>query len=296
MARGSDFIVGTENAALGDLGFQAILRLHERLEQLVVDVAGESQLLIPREDLLRQKLVLLDAYLRRRAGRDPICLATARVHLAECLAEQRVWTPLEWEQLESLASRYSAILLASSVDATTAARDAELVLADIDARLQPYADRSDWDGYLARADEKLDGTDFGLDPLVWVSGIDWFAEVALAATWEIVGYGATVGFQSGQSYAVLARNGDGRCAHTAHALICDPRSKTLSEAVRRRVDGHWLLRTYSGVSEGTMDKVLKFRSQALADAGCMRSSFRDVGQHGKHEILEGLIQAAAAFV
>lgn len=293
--RGSEFIVGTENAALGDLGFQAILRLHERLEQLVVDVDGEFQLLIAREELLRQKLALLDAYLRQRGGRDPICLATARVHLAECLAQGKLWTPLEWEQLESLASRYGAILLASTVDATTAARDAGFALEDVDARLRPYADRSEWDGYVAKADERLEGTEFGLDPLVWVSGTEWFTDTALAATWEIIGYGATVGFQSGRTYGVLARNENARCAHTAHALICDPASRTLCEAARRRVDGHWLFRTYSGVSEGTMDKVLKFRSQALADAGCNRSSFEDVGRDGEHDALAPLLHAAAAF-
>jgi hypothetical protein len=277
LERGSVFVRGVDDPALADLGFQAVLRLHERLDRFTVEVAGEQRDLLERHTLLGQKLALLDSYLRERAGSDPICLATARVHLAHCLSERAMWTPLDWERLEALGDRFARMLLAANAHAQTAARDAEIELADVDARLQPYADRSVWDGFYVEAEKRFDLLDFGDQPFPWVLGEDWFDETPLSTTWEIAGYAAVVAFATNTSFAVLARNADRRSPYLTHVLICEPHARKLHEALQRRIDGHWLTRTYTTVREGTISNFLRIRSHALEEAACPRSSLADIG-------------------
>jgi hypothetical protein len=276
LRRGTAFVAQATDPALADLGFQSILGLHERIERSPVEVEGRPETLVEEDELLRQKLALLDAYLRIRAGREPLCLATARVHLAKCLAARGAWTPLEWEQLETLAYRDGALILAANDYAATAATDAGESLADISERLRPYAERSGWDGYLVQADEILDNADIRTEPFTWVEGEDWIEALENSPAWRLIGYGAVVGFRDRQPYGVLVRNSLPRSKHLAHLLVCDPAAHSLHELFLRAADRRWLGRTYRSVNEGDVDDTGKFGAEGLLQAGADRTSFEEV--------------------
>ena len=276
LRRGTDFIADVSDPALADLGFQAILGLHERIERSPVEVEGRMETLVEEDELLRQKLALLNAYLRERAGREPLCLATARVHLAKCLAARPAWTPLEWEQLETLAFQSGALILASDDYAAAAAADAGESLADVSERLRPYADRAAWDGYLVQADEILDNADIRTEPFIWVEGQEWIESLENSPAWKLIGYGAVAGFRDRQPYAVLVRNSLPRSNHLAHLLICDPATHRLHELFLRAADRRWLSRQYRPVNEGDVDDAGKFGAEGLLQAGADRTSFEEV--------------------
>ena len=276
LRRGTDFVADARDPALADLGFQAILGLHERIERSPVEVEARIEMLVEEDELLRQKLALLDAYLRERGGREPLCLATARVHLAKCLAAQPVWTPLEWEQIETLAHRNGALILASNDYAAAAAADAGESLADVSERLRPYAERSAWDGYLVEADDLLDNADIRTEPFIWVEGEEWVDALESSPAWRIIGYGAVAGFRDRQPYAVLVRNTLPRSNYLAHLLVCDPTRRRLHELFLRAADRRWLARTYTSIDEGEVDDAGKFGAEGLLQAGADRTTFEEV--------------------
>jgi hypothetical protein len=273
LRRGTEFVACVGDPALADLGFQSILGLHERIERSPVEVDGHTAMLVEEEELLRQKLALLDAYLREREGREPLCLATASVHLAKCLAARPSWTPLEWEQLETLAHRNGALILAPNRHAGAAAAGAGVSLTDISERLRPYADRSAWDGYLVEADGILDNADIRTEPFIWVEGEEWIEALESSPAWRLIGYGAVAGFRDRRPYAVLVRNSRPRSKYLAHLLICDPKALRVYELFHRATDRHWLGRTYSPVGEGTVDDAGTFGAEGLIQAGASRSAF-----------------------
>lgn len=276
LRRGSGFVRSARDPALADLGFQAILALHERIERFPIEVDGRTETLIEPSELLRQKLELLDAYLRERKGREPLCLATARVHLARCLAARPTWTPLEWEQLERLAYRSGTLILAASTHAAAAALHAGESLVEVSERLRPYADRAEWEGFLVQADAVLDNADINTDPLIWAEGDEWIEALESSPAWRLIGYGAVAGFRDDQSYAVLVRNSLPRSTHLAHLLICEPAAHRLTELFLRATDHQWLARTYKPVSEGDIDAAGRFGVEGLLQAGVDRTSFAEV--------------------
>jgi len=276
LRRGTEFVAHVADPALADLGFQSILGLHERIERSPVEVEGRMETLVEEDELIRQKLALLDAYLRQREGREPLCLATARVHLAKCLAARTAWTPLEWEQLETLAYRNGALILAANDHAAAAARDSGESLADVNERVRPYAERSAWDGYLVQADEILDNADIRTEPFIWVEGDDWIEALENSPAWRLIGYGAVAGFRDRQPYGVLVRNSLPRSNHLAHFLICEPAAHRLHSLFLRAADRRWLSRTYKPVNEGDVDDAGKFGVEGLLQAGADRTSFKQV--------------------
>jgi hypothetical protein len=276
LRRGEEFVRTVADPDLADLGFQSVLALHERIERSPVEVDGHEQTLVESDELLRQKLALLEAYLRVRQGRDPLCLATARAHLASCLAAKKAWTPLEWEQVENLAYRTCAEILQASEFAPAAARDAGEPLREITERLRPYADRSTWDGYLTLADELLSDAEINTEPLICVDGEDWFDRLEASPAWRLIGYGAIVGFAEGQPYAAVVRNSQPRSKVRAHALICEPGKGRLHELFRRASDGAWLARVYAPVNAGVVDDIRKFGLEALLQASATRTPFAEV--------------------
>jgi hypothetical protein len=276
LRRGTDFVRDVRDPDLADLGFQSVLGLHDRIERSPVEVDGQTETLVEIDELLRQKLSLLDAYLRSRDGREPVCLATARVHLAKCLGTKSLWTPLEREQLETIAYRSSATILASDAYAAAAAADAGESLAEISELLRPYAERSAWDGYLTQADEILDNADIRTDPFICVEGDDWVEALESSPAWRLIGYGAIAGFRDRQPYAVLIRNSLARSNYLAHLLICEPKSHRVHELFQRAADRRWLARTYSPVEEGDVDDAGKFGAEGLLQAGASRSAFKEI--------------------
>ena len=274
LGRGADYVRQAESGELADLGFQAILRLHERLNGLDVEVDGEMLPLVEPDVLRHQKLELLCAYLRDRAGRDHHCLATARVRLTDCLNERSIWEPLDWETLEALAYEYGEKILEAKVFATEAAEDAGADISAVNARLQPYADRADPLGFINLASDELDEADYDIEPFSWVVGNGWFDGLETSPAWRLAGYGAIAGFLTRTPYGTVVENGNRHCKDAAHLLLVEPEAHTVYEGMRRRSDGVWLVRTYKPVSRGDADRMLKINSEALRDAA--RSSFEDL--------------------
>ncbi len=279
LGRGSDFVRNAESGELADLGFQAILRLHERLTGLEVEVNGERLPLVEPDDLWHQKLELLCAYLRDRGGNDQRCLATARVHLASCLNERDAWEPLDWETLEALAYEHGAGRLGADAFIADAAEDADVDVRAVDKRLQPYADRADVLGFIDLASDALEGASYDIEPFSWVVGEDWFDCLETSPAWRLAGYGAIAGFMTRTPYGVVVENSNRHCKESAHLVFVEPDSQTLYEGMRRRIDGVWLVRNYRPVSQGVADRMFKINSEALREA--MRSPFvqLDVNAH-----------------
>ena len=273
LGRGVAFVRGAESAALADLALVAILRLHEELAHTQVTVDDETQALVDPSQLVEQEVWLLDAYLRDRDGRDPSCLATARAHIGLCLKAREQLTPLAWETLERIAHQRGSDLLAENPYAERAAQDAAVQPGDLELLIRPYAERAGWDGYLMQAAEVLDYADLHTEPFLWVEGHDWIDSLESSSAWELIGYGAIVGFHDQQPYGVLVHNDAPRSNHLAHLVICDPAKHRLYELFQRAADHCWISRTYSPVTEGTVDDASKFGVQGILDAGTSRTPF-----------------------
>jgi hypothetical protein len=274
LERGDTFVRAATNPDLADLGFQSVLRLHERLAGLNVEVDGFTQPLVEPDVLRQHKLALLSSYLRDRDGRDPQCLATARVHLADCLGTPDLWQPLEWETLETLAYATSPAILASNAYVAEAAADAHGDAIAATARLRPYAQRAEWAGFFIQAEVALDSFDFDTAPFPWVRGADWYDEFDLSPAWRLAGYAALVSFSPPTPYAVVVENRNSHSNHTTHLIVVDPVNHILHESWRRRSDGAWLTRTYHPIAKGTVDRIYKIGVEALSDLS--RSAFTNL--------------------
>lgn len=290
LERGVGYVRSTNDPVLADLGFQAVLRLHEELASTQVSVADEVQPLVEPEQLLPQKVRLLDAYLRDRAGRDPNCLATARVHLGLCLRAREQFDPLDWEILERVAHERASDLLRENPFAARAATDAGVDGAELDPMIRAYAERSEWAGFIVEGEQYLDDVDGGDIPLPWVSGADWLSSTTLSSAWKLVGYGAVPGYRHRQRYGVVVRNLQPRPKFTTHAVLTDPARLTIYEAFKRPTDGVWVSRTYSPVTEGRARKTADTGPDSLLD-DCRRAPYADVDLDGNHPLVELLLAA-----
>lgn len=289
LERGAAFVREAESAALADLAFVAILRLHEELVRTEVTVDDESQPLVDPSSLLEQKVALLDAYLRDRGGRDPSCLATARAHLGVCLTAREHLSPLAWEKLERLAHEHAADVLAENPYAERAAHDAAVELGDLELLIRPYAERADWGGFVVFAESELDFVDCGDQPCPWVSGAGWFASTTMSPVWPVVGYGAVAGFQQRQQYGVYVRNTKSDSHIAAHAVVVDPAGVRIYEAFKRRADRQWLVRNYSPVSQGKVERTATMGPDSLLD-DTNRSSYTELERTVDGNAVLGLLQ------
>ena len=272
--RGAEFIRRADRPVLADLAFQTVLRLHEQVAVVTVSVDDEEEHLIEPDTLRRQKLTLLAAYLGDRDGSDAHCLATARIHLAECIGAREFWTPLEWESLEALTYRAARRILANTEFVAEAAEDAQVDPAGASAWLERYAERSDWLGYFEEAEDLLDACRYDDSPCVWVAGDARFTDIDASPAWMLAGYGAIAGFASGESYAVVVRNTNPACHHTTHVLAVNPRGLVVIEAAKRRTDGRWLTRRYAPVRAHQLDIAGRIGPTGLIH-NCTRTPFME---------------------
>ena len=275
LGRGEQFIRTARRPPLADLAFQEILRLHEQIALIPTTVDGRERPLIEPDALLQQKLGLLTAYLGDRALDDPACLATARVHLAICLGRRDAWSSLQWEALTALAHRSAARVLQPSQYVTAAMREAGADEHEVNRRLQPYAERSDWVGLVEEAQQLLDNVDVEESPFLRISGLTGFTDIDSSHAWDLAGYGATAGFLKRERYAAVITNAGARGNHARHALEVDPSRRMVFEYAQRRSDGRWLVRTYSPVREPLLDAARRLGPNAILD-GCKRTSFAEV--------------------
>jgi hypothetical protein len=264
LGRGEQYIRTVEEPVLADLAFQAVLRLHEELEKTEVELEGELEPLVERRDLLGQKLGLLDAYLRERGGRDPNCLATARIQLGLCLAAREQWTAREWEILEAIAYRRGGDILVANEYASRAATDAGVDDVEMAAMIHPYAERAEWTGFWAEAERLLEEIEFGLDPFPWVTGSDIFSSVWESPAWMLAAYGAVAGFHQRQTYGLLVRNYAAGSSVNLHALVVEPGRLTVQEA-RRSPAGAWVRHHYRPIGDGELRAAGRMGAQALLD-------------------------------
>jgi len=285
-----DYVRNTDEPVLADLGFQAVLRLHEELARTAMAVGDEVQLLVESDQLLPQKVRLLDAYLRDRAGRDANCLATARAHLGLCLKAGEQLDPLTWETLERVAHERAADLLGDNRYASRAANDAGVDLGELELVIGPYAQRAELAGFLVKAEEYLDDADGDDEPFPWISGSDWVPSTTQSSVWKLIGYGAVAGFQNRQRYGVLVRNRQPNAKLSAHAVVVDPRSATIHEAFKRAADGTWVARIYSSASEGRVRQTAQTGPDSILD-DCHRSPYADVDLDADSPLIELLLAA-----
>lgn len=246
LTRGVDFVRRASNGDLADLGFQVILQLHEQLATLRLTVGEKPEPLVHSNQLKRQKLTLLDVYLRQRHGEDPLCLSTAAYHLTECLRATG-WTAAEWELLESMAFEYSSVLVAQNLG-----RDldegSQITPEVVRAWLDDYARRSDWDRVIAESTLPLRNVATGSGLLNWIAGSGKFKKQTDSPAWRVVARVAVAGFREDLPFGALVRNDDLDSNFSIHCIVVDKKSKTLYSAARRRSDGGWVPRVFQPIS------------------------------------------------
>ena len=120
----------------------------------------------------------------------------------------------------------------------------------------------------------LSDVDLTLDPYPVVVGVGEVEPNGAAPAWECLGYGAVAGTADENPYGVAVL-GTGEASYDAHLLALDPVTDTLYEAMRRRVDGAWLARTYTPVGRGDLDRAGRIGPSALTNAA--RSPLRERG-------------------
>jgi hypothetical protein len=252
--RGEDFLSSSPDPTLAGWAFTYLLRLVEDLGSHSVEVDGRKESLMPRAGLRAISLDVLERYFDRGEV-DPICLATARAHLAVAIRDRVRYSRRDVERLEALAYKWATELVAVSTDLpapspTTTGMD---VLTAI-SRLEDYAHRSQWDGVVGQAEGALDGV--RLEPEPWpvivgsVSGLDRFRSPA----WSLLGFAAPAGFDTPDPFGVVVGN-DGPGPVAVQVLICVPAQKEIIEAWRRRADEVWIERRYRAPTVGTVRRL-----------------------------------------
>ena len=183
--------------------------------------------------------------------------------------------PLDWETLEAIAHTRGHDILVANQYVQRAADDVGTDPNESMMILKPYADRSGWDGYYVEAEQHLDVVDFGDEPFPWVTGEDWFDDIASSAAWKLVGCGAIAGYARGERYGVVVRSQVKRAPYSEHVLVVDPRMRIIHEGARRKADGQVVVRTYKGATEELVRKAGQMGPNAIDD-DCTRSPFRKV--------------------
>jgi hypothetical protein len=275
--RGKRFVGETGDATLAAWAFTYLLRLVEELGTHHVEVEDVEEPLLPLVDRLRVALRLLELYLGREEG-DPLCLHSARFHLALCRRERRRFSRLERERIERLAFRWAGDLVAAPRDLPGPPDDAlGLDALSANAWLEPYAERSDWDTIEREVRRQLAGAAVVLDPFPSVVGSAAFATRTDSPAWWLIAFAAPAGQATPDPFAVIVRNADASSHVVVHALACAPERGLLVEAVLRRRDRRWLTYSYNcrdrvtlevagRIGPGELDRRGYAELEALADA------------------------------
>jgi hypothetical protein len=252
--RGEDFLASSLDPTLAGWAFTYLLRLVEDLGSHSVEVNGQMESLMPRDDLRAISLDVLERYLGRGEA-DPLCLATARAHLAVAIRDRARYSSRDGERLEVLAYRWATELVSVPVDLpapapATIGMDALTAI----SRLEDYARRSQWEGVVGQAEGVLE--DVRLDPEPWpvivgsVSGLDRTRSPA----WSLLGFAAPVGYATPDPFGLVVEN-EGPGSISVQVLICVPADKEIIEAWRRRTDEVWVERRYGAPTVGTVRRL-----------------------------------------
>lgn len=287
--RGVEFVKSKRYSVLGDLAFQTLMQQCERL-LVTVEVNGRPEYLVDPGDVRRFRLHLLQTYLRAGDELDPLCAATARYHLADLIRAEHEWEPLEWEIIEHLAYNHAATLL----DVAEPPGELEvlgLTSAAASAWLNDYAARADWLGVVDHASESLSDVDFALDPYPLIIGVGEVEPFNMSPAWECLGYGVVAGTSDVAPYGLAVRAVT-EGPYDVHALVFDPATGVLHEAMRRQKDRVWLARNYQPVGRGDIDRAGRLGPFALHDAA--KTPLSEAAADRLPDLLQPLARMASA--
>jgi hypothetical protein len=262
-ARGLEFMSSTADGTLAGWTFTYLLRLVEDLGTHHVDIHGHTELLMQREPLRAITLDLLETYLHRGI-RDPLCLATARVHLAASVRQRNRYSVRDAERLDALCFAWASELIELPADLPGPAPEAlDLDIAGVISWLEDYAERSNWSAIEKEAAAQLGPGWLERHPWPMIVGSASFPNRLKSPAWELLAFAAPAGFDSKAPFGVIVHNADDAPVAT-HAIVCDPRSHLIVEAWERSSDHVWHERRYGFVSRGTVERLRG--PFALADA------------------------------
>ena len=241
--RGQEFIKSAPEPDLASLTFTYLERLVEELGFHHVVVDDHDEPLMSPPTLRKVNLDLLDNYLGR-GEHDPLCLATARAHLAVAIRELGRYSARDGERVEGLAYKWAAELIAvPTVIPTPSRQHLGLDPSSAAVWLDEYAARSDRRGIEREAASRLGTAWLERAPFPTIVGEASFAKRTESPAWALLAFAAPVGFASRQPFAVAVRNAaDSPTA--LHVLLCSPVERFVLEAWLRATDGHWLEQRY----------------------------------------------------
>lgn len=249
--RGSEFVASTADGTLAAWAFAYLLRLVEDLGTHNVDLRGIKEPLMPPGPLRGTTLELLLAYLNR-GDRDPLCLATARVHLAAAVRHRNRYSMRDAERLDALCFSWAKDLVDLPTDLPEPARDVlDLDVAGAIAWLEDYAERSNWTAIEEEAVGQLDPGWLERHPWPTIIGSTSFRDRLSSPAWALLAFAAPAGFDSNAPFGVIVHNAADAPVAT-HAVVCDPRKQLVVEAWERASDHVWHERRYGSASQGTV--------------------------------------------
>lgn len=252
--RGREFVASAAEDALAGWAFTYLLRLVEDLGTHSVDLKGRKEPLMEPEPLRRITLDLLETYLDR-GDRDPLCLATARVHLAAAVRQRTRYSARDKERLDALCYEWASKLIEVPTDLPAPSPDAlDLDVSGAIAWLEDYAERSNWTAIEKEATSRLDHAWLEQHPWPTIVGRTPFSDRLKSPAWKLLAFAAPAGFDSKAPFAVVIHNSEGANVAT-HALVCDPYKRLVVEAWERAVDRVWFERRYSSVSRGDVESL-----------------------------------------
>ena len=244
LERGRDFTVSATDATIAGWAFVCLLTFIEDLGSNEVTVAGEKKPLMPREVLRRITLGLLEGYLRRDDP-DPLCLASACVHLALLVRERSHFDALDVKRIDDLAFSWAPQLIDVPLDLPSPpeektgldAQTARLILGD-------YAERSLWGEITKEAASRLNGGRLEAKPWPVIVGEAEFEKRVDSPAWSMLAFEAPAGFEAMQPFGVIVMN-SAKSPLLTHLLVCIPDRHLLIEVFRRESDDVWVERSYS---------------------------------------------------
>lgn len=251
-----------------DLVFQVLMEQTEQLTMTVTikgpDGTETTDHLIPTVDLDRLRLDALDAYLTFTTQPDPTCIYTARAHLASCLSNKSHWSPLEWERLENIALEHSADLVAALDKSQHPVLRMDPAI--IDAHLEPYVQRGTWDNVADAVAAHLENVVVHTLTVPFVTGAAAFDPHRHSPAWEALGTVAFLGFSDDEPFAVSVVNLDESSPWGVQTFVAEPATDRLYEVLDNRNTGLRMMRYYTPVTRGILERAGSLGPLSLADA------------------------------
>jgi hypothetical protein len=276
-ARGLAFVSSTADATLAGWAFTYLLRLIEDLKTHHVEISGRKEPLMLAEPLRKISLDLLETYLSR-SERDPLCLATARVHLAAAVRQRSRYSVRDTERLDALCFTWASELvdLPSELPAPDPSA-LDLNVAGAVAWLQDYADRSNWKAIEEEAAARLHRGWLEDRPWPVIVGRASIPDRLTSPAWALIAFAAPAGFEANTPFgAVLHNSIDGPIV--THAVVCDPRHHLVVEAWERSNDHVWLERRYPAATRATVERLQNYMALGPADKVVEHEKPEDLGE------------------